>query len=154
LDFTDGENGPRCRKLVLEKYADVYIQEFEKIYDDEFLQVKIYPLKHFIAMNFVFQKEKPIDKTLYCTDKKDVFDVLHVLANNLSISQITNTTDPSKDLFIQKDIKGFEENSFYIIKPNEYKCWHRAMAWYDVAEFKEAIQKAELKRLNGAANND
>ena len=41
-------------------------------------------------------------------------------------------------------IKDFEKDSFYIIKPNEYKCWHRAMAWYDVAEFKEMIEKEEL----------
>ena len=53
---------------------------------------------------------------------------------------------------IQKEIKGFEKNSFYIIKPNEYKCWHRAMAWYDVAEFKEVIQKAEVEHLNEEFN--
>lgn len=137
----------RNKRNVLEKYADVYIQEFEKIYDDEFIQVEIYPLDYFIAMNFVFLKEKPSEKIVY-SEKKDAKQVLNSLANSLSISQITNAKDAEHNLFIQKDIKGFEENSFYIIKPNEYKCWHRAMAWYDVAEFKEAIQKAELERLN------
>ncbi|MGM5631703.1 hypothetical protein O2K51_12440 [Apibacter raozihei] len=137
----------------LEKYANVYIQEFEKIYDDEFIQVEIYPLNHFIALNFVFLDSKP-NKSIIYPDKNDETEVLKRLANNLIIEQITNTQDVTKNLFIQKDIKGFESNSFYIIKPNEYKCWHRAMAWYDVAEFKEAIQKAELKRLNSNATND
>jgi hypothetical protein len=67
--------------------------------------------------------------------------VLEKLTKTLSVSEL------SKDLFIQKDIKGFEENSFYIIKPNEYKCWHRALAWYDSSEIKEAIQSTELERL-------
>lgn len=137
----------------LEKYANVYIQEFEKIYDDEFIQVEIYPLKHFIALNFVFLDSKPYKPIIY-PDKNDEIEILKRLANNLSIELITNTHDVTKNLFIQKDIKGFESNSFYIIKPNEYKCWHRAMAWYDVAEFKEAIQKAELKRLNFNSTND
>ncbi|WP_445455442.1 Eco57I restriction-modification methylase domain-containing protein [Flavobacterium sp. HNIBRBA15423] len=138
-------------KEFLEKYIDVYIQEFEKIYDDEFIQVEIYSLDYFIAINFVFLNEKPSKKIVY-SDKKEEKQVLKSLANSLSISQITNAKDSEHNLFIQKDIKGFEKNSFYIIKPNEYKCWHRAMAWYDVAEFKEAIQKAELERLNSDFN--
>jgi hypothetical protein len=129
------------------------MQEFEKIYDDEFMQVEVYPLNYFIALNFVFLDSKP-DKSIIYPEKKDEKEVLKRLANNLSIEKITNTQDPTKNLFVQKDIKGFESNSFYIIKPNEFKCWHRAMAWYDIAEFKEAIQKAELNRLSNHSAND
>lgn len=134
-------------KGVLERYAEVYLKEFSEIYSGEFVQAEIFPLKHFIAINFVMKHEKPKEAITY-SQNKDVASVLKTLANTLSISEIVSTSDPSKNLFIQKDIKGFEENSFYIIKPNEYKCWHRAMAWYDVAEFKEAIQKAEIDELN------
>lgn len=146
--FTD-KNDYRNRNLVLENYAEVITNEFEIIYPNEFIQVEIYPLRHFIAMKFVFGEKKPKNRIGYPTEKKDEAEILKRLANNLSISQITNTTDPTKNLFIQKDIKGFEEdgNSFYIIKPNEYKCWHRAMAWYDVAEFKEKIEEAELNQF-------
>jgi len=138
----------------LEKYTDVYIEEFKNIYTDEYLQVEVYPLNHFIAMNFVFHKGKPIsnDERIVYPEGGDVREILQRLASNLTISQITNTSDPSKNLYIQKDIKGFERNSFYIIKPNEFKCWHRAMAWYDVAEFKETIEEAELNRLNEKVN--
>jgi hypothetical protein len=137
----------------LKNYIDIYIHEFEKIYDDEFMQIEIYSLNHFIALNFVFLDSKP-EKSIVYSNNKNEKEVLKRLANNLSVEQITNTYDTSKNLFIQKDIKGFESNSFYIIKPNEYKCWHKAMAWYDVAEFKEAIQKAELNRLNNQTAND
>jgi len=134
----------------LKKYANVYLEEFSKIYTEEYIQVEVYPLEHFIAMNFVMQNEKPKDPIIYSKDK-NIESVLKTLANRLSISEIVSTENPEKNLFIQKDIKGFEDNSFYIIKPNEYKCWHRAMAWYDVAEFKEIIQEAELNELNKSA---
>jgi len=133
-------------KDLLRKYAEVYLQEFSQIYTDEFLQIEIFPLEHFIAMNFVMKQEPPKEAITY-SQNKDIASILKTLAYTLSISEIISTSDPSKNLFIQKDIKGFEENSFYVIKPNEYKCWHRAMAWYDVAEFKEAIQKAEIDEL-------
>jgi hypothetical protein len=150
-NFNDSDH--RNQKQVLEKYADVYIKEFEEIYYDEFVKVEIFTMRHFIAMNFIITDKKPKEKISYPknTDEKDV---LERLANNLSIEKITDIKDSSKNLYIQKDIKGFESDSFYIIKPNEYKCWHRAMAWYDVAEFKQAIQEAELKRLNNISAND
>ena len=150
-DFTYNNNNKthyRNRDFVLKEYASVYIKEFQEIYSDEYMQIEVYPLDHFIALNFVFSNNKPKNNIIYPKDKKNEKEVLKRLANNLSVSQITNTTDPTKNLFIQKDIKGFEDNSFYIIKPNEYKCWHKAIAWYDVAEFKEAIQEAELDELN------
>jgi hypothetical protein len=136
-------------KEYLIKYAEVYLQEFSDIYTDEFIQVEIFSLEHFIAMNFVMKQEQPKETVIY-SKNKDAGSVLKTLADTLSISEIVSTSDPTKNLFIQKDIKGFEENSFYVIKPNEYKCWHRAMAWYDVAEFKEAIQKAEIDELNAS----
>jgi hypothetical protein len=144
-DFNNDDH--RNKKLVLERYADVFVQEFEKIYDNEYIQVEIYSLDYFIAMNFVFLNEKPSEKIIF-PDKKTEKEVLNSLANSLSISQITDAKNSEQNLFIQKDIKGFEKNSFYIIKPPEYKCWHRAIAWYDIAEFKEAIEQSELNELN------
>lgn len=147
-DFTYSNDAHyRNRELVLEKYASVFIEEFETIYEEEYIQVEIYPLKYFIAMNFSFNENQHKKKVIY-SEETDERKVIEIIANNLSLSQIASTEDPTKNLFIQKDIKGFEQNSFYIIKPNEYKCWHRAMAWYDVAEFKSIIENAELKSLN------
>ena len=103
-------------------------------------------------MNFVFSKELPPQSIVVINDNTNEKEVLKRIANSLSISKLTNSKDSTKSLYIQKDIKGFEENSFYIIKPNEYKCWHKAMAWYDVAEIKEAIESAELNRLKDSSD--
>ena len=142
------EDHYRNKKLVLTQYADVFIKEFEKIYADEYLQVDVYTIHDFIAMNFSFLKNKTegkpqVDLLSELSDVKELFKKI----SGLSISKIASSTNPELNLFIQKEIKGFEQNSFYIIKPNEYKCWHRAMAWYDVAEIKEAIEQAELTYL-------
>lgn len=152
-NFTYGDKTHyRNHHLVMERYAEVYLQEFEKIYPNEHLQVEVYILHHFIAMNFVFYAEK-VDKKIIFPENKNEFEVLERLADNLSLSEVASTTDPEKNLFIQKDIKGFDKNSFYIIKPNEYKSWHRAMAWYDIAEFKSKIEEAELTtHLNNKEN--
>ena len=131
---------------LLSAYAEVYIQEFEGLYEGEFMQVKVYPLKHFIAMSFEFGADKPSEKLTICTEETDESQVLNIIASNISFSKITD------ELYVQKDIKGFEDDSFYIIKPNEYKCWHRALAWYDVAEFKKKIEDSEVDYLNANMN--
>lgn len=128
-------------QFVIENYAEVFFSELEPIYPNEHISVEVYNLDHFVALNFVFSKEKPIEKIDYKTKGKDEWTILKKISRTASISQL------SKDIFIQKDVKGFEENSFYIIKPNEYKCWHRAMAWYDVAEIKQLIEADELEYL-------
>jgi len=126
---------------VLEKYADVFIVEFKDVYEDEYLQIQVFPLYNFIAMNFAFSQEKPNKKIVIHEETTNEGEVFKLIANNISISKVAT------DLYTQKDIKGFEENSFYIIKPNEYKCWHRAMAWYDVAEIRQTIEDAEVDYL-------
>jgi len=87
------------------------------------------------------------DRIKFVDDVKDEANVLSVLSEKLSIWNLTNSRNAESNIFIQKDIKGFENDSFYIIKPNEYKCWHRAMAWYDVAEIKSMIEQAEIETL-------
>jgi hypothetical protein len=42
-------------------------------------------------------------------------------------------------LFIQKDVRGFERDGFYIVKPNEKKLWHKAIAYLDAEEFADAM---------------
>lgn len=127
---------------IIKAYADVFFSELEPFYPNEHISVEVYKLDHFIALNFVFSTEKPIEKIEYKTREKDEWAILKKIAQTASVSQL------SKDIFIQKNVIGFEENSFYIIKPNEYKCWHRAMAWYDVAEIKQLIEADELEYLN------
>lgn len=133
-------------EIVLNKYADVFFNEFKNVYEGEYLQVQVYPLDYFIAMSFYFVQDKPQKRVTINREIKNEIEVFRLIANNLSISEI------SKDLYIQKDIKGFENNSFYIIKPNEYKSWHSAIAWYDVAEIKKIIEDAEIEYLQSTSD--
>jgi len=45
-------------------------------------------------------------------------------------------------LFVQKDIRGFEKDYFYVFKPNERRLWHKAIAYLDAEEFMDAILRA------------
>jgi hypothetical protein len=49
----------------------------------------------------------------------------------------------TRDLYIQQDVRGFNKNTFYIVKPNELKCWHKAVAHHDILEFIDALARAE-----------
>jgi len=134
---------------VLKLYSEIFFSELEGMYDGEYLQAEIYSLNYFIAINFRMLSKKPAseDRIKFVDDVKDEANVLSVLSEKLSIWNLTNSRNAESNIFIQKDIKGFENDSFYIIKPNEYKCWHRAMAWYDVAEIKSMIEQAEIETL-------
>ncbi len=149
-EFSTTEDSKREKSYVIDKYIEVFKEQLQAVYGDEAIEVDIYELNHFTALNFKFDDTKTSSwKINRDTKDNDEKSVLQMLSKKLSISQITNDATNDHNLFIQKDIKGFEENSFYIIKPNEYKCWHRAMAWYDVAEIREAILGAEIGRIKG-----
>ncbi len=45
----------------------------------------------------------------------------------------------SENLYLRKDIRGFEKDGFYIVKPAEERLWHPAVAYVDVEEFVDAI---------------
>lgn len=50
-----------------------------------------------------------------------------------------STESLSDQLYLRKDIRGFEKDGFYIIKPCEQRLWHPAMAYVDVQEFADAL---------------
>jgi hypothetical protein len=82
----------------------------------------------------MFFKVIPIDKekqTISWVRSKN--DQILKLISSLGIRKVTDK------LFIQKDIRGFEKEGFYIIKPNEIKLWHKAIAYLDLDEFVDAI---------------
>lgn len=140
------------RNSDLKQYAKVFASEFADLYEGEYLWIEVFSLEYFTAMNFRFDKQKPSqdEEIVFMTRMSDMHEVLSFLSKNLTIHSITGSKNLRDNVYIQKDIKGFETNSFYIIKPNEFKCWHRAMAWYDVAEFRESIEQAEKAYLRNS----
>ena len=51
---------------------------------------------------------------------------------------------------MQKDIRGFERDGFYIIMPNEKRLWHKAIAYLDAEEFADAMLRIGSKEGQNA----
>ena len=123
------------------EYATLFIERFEPIFakkNKKFI-VRIIVSSSIIAMFFetienVNETERIVWESL---DDERMLE----LAVHLSSEKV------SDKLFIQKDIRGFERERFYIIKPNEKRLWHKAIGYMDVEEFMDAILIAGRRNL-------
>lgn len=119
---------------ILEDYASVYINHFASSFNrnGKRFVVEIVYSKSVIGMYF-----KVIDEAEYTsniiTRKEDIM---------LSIIPLLSSEKITEELFVQKDIRGFEKDFFYIFKPNEKRLWYKAIAHLDVYEFDDAMLKA------------
>ncbi len=124
----------------LEIYADVFYGHFGKVFNGRkgrYFQIEAKYNKFFVCMNFKILDEKPlIPITISFNENLGKGGFLA----NLSLYK------EGKKLYIQKDIKHFEANEFFIIKPNEIKCWHKALAHKDLFEIREEIIKSSQKQ--------
>ncbi|WP_264565865.1 Eco57I restriction-modification methylase domain-containing protein [Flavobacterium sp. N3904] len=125
------------KNSVLEEYAKIFLNHFGAIYNKEghFFEVEIIYSNHTIAMYFrvIPNKSKSSKKIIW--SQKGYKDLLSTFSR-------LNFENVGQNLFIQKDIKGFENDGFYVIKPNEYKSWHPALAYLDLSEFIEALHNS------------
>lgn len=116
----------------LETYATLFIKHFKHYFnenDGEYLHSEIYVSDNFIGINFKIDENTP-SKLIEFKEDPNIVN----LYGNLSIIEQNN-------LYVQKDIKGFTENSFYVIKSNEYKNWHPAIARLDIVEFMNKLME-------------
>ncbi len=120
-------------KNMLIEYLDIYINYFSDIFKNEkkYLNVKVIYNKYAICMFFSITNSCDSSKNIDWVEEKSIDNFIK-LSGSKSL----------ESLFIQKDIKGFEKNGFYVVKPNEYKNWHKAVGYLDFNEFKNAILKA------------
>jgi hypothetical protein len=126
---------------ILEEYAQLFIDHFKKYFNgpDNYFFAEIHRAKYVVGINFVVSDNKPETSIKWIPDNDDLRVV--ELLSNFSFSEVSN------DIFIQKDVKGFEKKSFYVIKPNQYKLWHKAIAYLDLNEFSDAILNSGRKQL-------
>ncbi len=123
----------------LNSYADVFIVRFKNSFErrKKAFTVQIARSDYIIGMFFrITDKAKKAESVSW--EKKSNEEILLKLAS-LGYKKIT------EKLFIQKDIRGFEKDEFYIIKPNEKKLWHKAIAYLDAEEFADAMLKEGIK---------
>ncbi len=130
------------RDILLEEYAKTYLLRFKNSFKGKHLKTQIWHTNNIIGIFFKVVPNNTSDKQIIEWQEKKNQELLNKMAS-LGTQKIT------EKLFIQKDIRGFEKNGFYIIKPNEKKLWHKAIAYLDVDEFMNAILKAGKEVYHG-----
>ena len=114
---------------VLEKYSEVFLSRFKGQFGEgRYLNYDCsVSTSHVMVRFFVTNRnEEP-------TFKATSLDALEQFLLKLSVEGL------SDNLYLRKDIRGFEKNGFYIVKPCDLRLWHPAVAYVDVEEFVDAI---------------
>ena len=125
----------RSNELI--EYANVYLNRFKRNIDNserKFI-VRIWHSNQLLGMFFEVVPMDVSDENGIIWENATNEHILSLIIK-LSSEKITDR------LFVQKDIRGFEKERFYIFKPNEKRLWHKAIAYIDAAEFMDAILKA------------
>lgn len=124
-------------------YIKVFTEYFSTILprDEKYVSVNVFRniANHYCAVEFVFQDNKPEKSITNYNAKKNV-------QMNLISKFMLNKVN---DLFYQiKDVINFSENSFYILKTDENKNWHPAMAKLDLTDVLDSILRGnEVSKL-------
>jgi hypothetical protein len=119
-------------KEYMKAYLNIFINHYTNIYKhaNMYFQANVKWSKYAIGIYFKVLKDKPNEQITWQQEEN--------IQNFLKLSP----TQTIENLFIQKDIKGFEKDGFYVVKPNEYKNWHKAIGYLDFYEFRDAILRA------------
>ena len=129
---------------ILSIYANIFLDRFVSTFNRIGLciNVEIWHNENIIGMFFNESPIKDETKENITITKGKLNDDFLKKMYSLGVEKITDR------LFIEKDIRGFEKNGFYIIKPNEKKLWHKAIAYLDMYEFANAILTAGKGEAN------
>lgn len=125
-------------KDYLEQYGNIYIKHFKERFNSNknHFFVNVILTSNYICFHFIVTNKGKYENEINFSKPEN--DHIITILGDLGIHNI------SKNLYIKQDVRGFSLNTFYIVKPNEKKYWHRAMAHNDLSEFIEAIAKSEL----------
>lgn len=116
-------------QAVLRAYADVFTDRFKGQFGkDNLLSYTCEIAPSHVLFRFIVSK---VDQEPVIIDGE--LGSLERFLLNLSAENI------SENLYLRKDIRGFEKDGFYIIKPAELRLWHPAIAYIDAQEFADAI---------------
>lgn len=125
----------------LKNYIMIFINHFNYILkrDKKCIKANVYKSSYFfIAINFEVVSLNDKSKVEYITDfNRECLDIFGVA----TIEEI------SYDIYVNRKIRGFSKNSFYIIKTNEKKNWTKISARIDLNEFMRDMcsnEKGEL----------
>lgn len=127
--------------LILHEYAQIFINHFGQRFDTngKKFEVEIVYSNYSILMKFKVNPNPSKEKNNISWTKLGDKELIKFLAK-ISYQNL------SQNLFIQKDIKGFEKDYFYIAKPNQFKLWHPALAHLDLSEFMDALHNSNSQK--------
>lgn len=122
--------------LELREYVEVFFNQLNPIYE-KMNQKLVVEARHSEQIIGLFFKSVTydFDTIPFRLREEESSSILNFLIS-LGTEKITDR------LFVQKDVRGFEQDGFYLIKPNERKLWHKAIGHLDVNEFMDAILRA------------
>ena len=126
----------------LENYASLFVNRFRTTLSNsqkKFI-VEIWHNKQIVGMLFKLVPITEYTNDIVWIDKESEDIEIISFLTKISSQKITD------NLFVQKDVRGFEKDYFYIFKPNEKKLWHKAIGYLDLNEFAEAILNEGRKR--------
>ncbi len=125
----------------LTQYADVFIDHFGQLFNEEekYFIVDVHVTSSFIGFHFKITGKPDEDKRVSFKKEANVEDMVNKIGE-------LGYHKSSKDLYVCQDIRGFKRTSFYVIKSNQKKSWHKAAAYADLSEFIEALVKAEIEK--------
>lgn len=117
---------------ILKEYINIFVNHYSKIYvqNNMYFQANVLWHNYAIGIYFKVLNKKP-DEVITWKEEETIQNFLRISGEQTL-----------ENLFIQKDIKGFEKDGFYVVKPNEHKNWHKAIGYLDFYEFNDAILKA------------
>lgn len=112
---------------VLKDYAQVFIDYFGKRFnsDGHFFEVEIIYSEQVTFMKFKVIPQPSEFKNSIQWSKKDATHLLSELGYE----------DLSDESLLQKGIRGFESEYFYVARFNQYKYWQSIMAYLDLSDF-------------------
>ncbi|MCK5599629.1 N-6 DNA methylase [bacterium] len=117
---------------VLVKYINIFFSRFKRSLKGKRLVAEVYFTESIIGVFFrVVSKKNPGKNGIVWNEIRNVELLKKIIS--LGVEEI------STSLFIQKDIRGFERDGFYIIKPNEKKLWHLVNGYLDANDFMDSI---------------
>ncbi|MDE3183885.1 MAG: N-6 DNA methylase [Bacteroidota bacterium] len=126
---------------ILKNYASIFVKRFGKKLETQGKKfvVEVWHTNQVVGMFFKLVPAFQYTNSIVWENKQDSdLEILSFLTK-ISSEKVTDK------LFVQKDVRGFEMDYFYIFKPNERRLWHKAIGYIDVNEFADAILKAGRK---------
>lgn len=128
---------------IFNNYASVFVERFKTKLEkeDKKFVVEIWHTNQIVGMFFKLVPVSSFKNAIVLVNKQNSDWEILSLLTKISSEKVTDK------LFVQKDIRGFEKDYFYIFKPNERRLWHKAIGYLDVNEFAEAILKAGKKGI-------